>query len=221
LGKPVENGQPLLVEDLENLQGITGDLGKTMESFREDMDFFGTQIQRVTRIVNNMRSLSRVGGERRPVDVHKPLEDTLLTLKESAQKRKIAVIPEFSQDPRDRFVIVADQDELIQVFSNLVRNAMDALMQVRETRSPEVRVRTFVEDGKVCVHFIDNGPGIDPAVRSRLFEPNVTTKGAADGTGLGLSICRRIVRAFNGDVEFADRADGQPGTVFKVWFPKA
>jgi signal transduction histidine kinase len=221
LGKRVDSGKPLLLEDLENLQGIAQDLGKSIDSFREDMDFFGTQIQRVTRIVNNMRSLSRVGGERRPLDIHKPLEDTLLTLKESAQKRKISLIQEFSQEQRDQFVIVADHDELIQVFSNLVRNAMDALMQVRESRPAEIRIRTSSQDGKVWVRIIDNGPGIDASVRARLFEPNVTTKGAAEGTGLGLSICRRIVRAFNGDVEFEDRVDGQPGTVFKVWFPRA
>ncbi len=221
LGKTVESGKQLLVEDLENLVGIGVDMEKTFETFREDMDFFGTQIQRVTRILNNMRSLSRVGGERRPLDVHKPIEDTFLTLRESAIKRKITLIAEYSQDPRDRFVIVADHDELIQVFSNLMRNAMDALMLVRKSRAPEIRVRTSFQDGKVWVRIIDNGPGIDPSIRARLFEPNVTTKDSAEGTGLGLSICRRIVRAFNGDVEFEDRADGQPGTVFKVWFPQA
>ncbi len=220
LAKSVSPEKRLIDEDLDNLDGIAKDFQGTLSSFREDMVFFSSQIARVTRIVNNMRSLSRVGGERRPIDVHRPLDDTLLTLKDAAQKRKVSLVSEYSQDPRENFVIIADHDELIQVFSNLVRNAMDALMQTRELRAPEVRIRTSWDEGRVIVQICDNGPGVDAAIRARLFEPNVTTKSAADGTGLGLSICRRIIRAFDGDIDVVDREDGQPGAVFRVWLPR-
>jgi signal transduction histidine kinase len=65
----------------------------------------------------------------------------------------------------------------------------------------------------------DNGPGIDPVVRDRIFEPFVTTKRARGGTGLGLSISRSIIEGYGGTI----RVDSEPGSgaAFVVWLPLA
>src|SRR5207249_1511941 len=80
--------------------------------------------------------------------------------------------------------------EIAQVLLNLLVNAADA---VESSTLRTVRVRTWERGGKVHLEVSDSGPGIDPAVRNRLFEAFVTTKQNGRGTGLGLSICKNIV----------------------------
>jgi C4-dicarboxylate-specific signal transduction histidine kinase len=84
----------------------------------------------------------------------------------------------------------------VQVFTNLLQNALDA---VSETPNPEVRVAVSTKNDFVEVAVTDNGPGIAPAVREKLFEPYVT--GKAHGTGLGLAIARNIVVEHGGSIE--------------------
>jgi signal transduction histidine kinase len=215
-------GQPaktLGQEDLINLAGIAQDISKRVEERAEDMKFLGREIIRVTRIVNNMRALSRVGGERRPLDIHTPIEEIFLTLGDLFKKRNIDFIKDFSASPRESFYILGDKDELVQVFSNLIRNAMQAV-SVANRRAGTVRVSTKIDNSRVEVRIIDNGIGIDRQNLGKMFEVNFTTKSAEEGTGLGLSISRRLVRAFGGDIEIENTVEGK-GTTFLIWFPKS
>lgn len=220
LRKPASNpAQLMLEEDLENLAGVAKDALASVSERRADIEFISQEIFRVTRIINNMRSLSRVGGERRPIDVHVPLEDTRATLSDLFEKRKVAFIQDYSADSRDDFAVIADKDELVQVFSNLVRNALHAIDSAKR-RSPEIRVTTKRNGDRVEVRIVDNGTGIARENLPRLFEPSFTTKSVEEGTGLGLSISRRLVRAFAGDLEVESTREGE-GTTFLVWFPAA
>jgi signal transduction histidine kinase len=93
--------------------------------------------------------------------------------------------------------------EIAQVVLNLLGNAADA---VEGRAIPTVKVRTWVEGGRVHVEVSDTGSGIDPEVRSRLFQPFFTTK-TGRGTGLGLSICKNIVESHGGSIS----VDSEPG----------
>jgi signal transduction histidine kinase len=97
---------------------------------------------------------------------------------------------------------------------NLLGNAADAV-EARE--GAQVRVRTWREGKKVRIEVADNGPGLDPSVAPRLFQPFVSTKEAGRGTGLGLSICRSIVESHGGSIEAASQADS--GARFTVTLP--
>ena len=88
------------------------------------------------------------------------------------------------------FRMTTDPDILEQAVLNLLRNAMEAGTDVRVDATP----------GSIRV--IDNGPGLSPDVRQKLFQPFVTTK--AQGTGLGLAIVRNLVHALNGRIELSD-----------------
>ncbi len=217
LRKVVEGGKPLLEEDLENLTDITRELSERHKSRSEDMEFLAGEIVRVTRIINNMRALSRVGGERKPLDVHRPIDDTCVTLSDLFQKRSVTLIKDYSADDRALYSIIGDKDELVQVFSNILRNALHAVAAAKR-RAPEIRVTTRRNGDRVEVRIIDNGTGIKPEHLPRVFEPDFTTKSVDEGTGLGLSISRRLVRAFNGDLEVERSVPGE-GTTFLVWFP--
>ncbi len=211
----------MLEEDLENLDAIGKSLSKSASSRKEDLDFLSREISRINRIVSNMRSLSRVGGERRPVDVHVPLDETILTLADVAEKRNVAIIKDYGPETRARYSIIGDKDELVQVFSNLLRNAFQAITSAhRGSGSIRVSTHRANDPQRVEIRITDNGTGIHSEHLARIFEPSFTTKTVEEGTGLGLSISRRLVRAFGGDIEI-EKTSPDEGTTFLIWFPAA
>ncbi len=106
----------------------------------------------------------------------------------------------------------ADRDQIVQVVTNLVQNAQQALVGRDNGR---VSVRIAREQEKLVLSVSDNGPGIAPEMRGRLFEPYATTK--AEGTGLGLAIVERIVAEHGGEISVADSPGG--GATFVVKLP--
>ncbi|MFZ5443484.1 MAG: ATP-binding protein [Myxococcota bacterium] len=104
-----------------------------------------------------------------------------------------------------------DRDQLTQVLVNLVKNAEEAM--AGRTGAIHVRVKNGPE---VSLEVEDEGPGIPPELRARLFEPYVTTK--AHGTGLGLPIAQRIVHEHGGRLEVTHGAAG--GALFRVCLPR-
>jgi signal transduction histidine kinase len=100
------------------------------------------------------------------------------------------------------------RDQLVQVFLNLVLNAIDAT-----GRDGRIELAVSRWPGGVEVQVRDNGCGIGPADAARLFQPYFTTK--PHGTGLGLFVTRRLVTDHGGRVDFESRPGG--GTVFRVF----
>lgn len=111
-----------------------------------------------------------------------------------------------------------DPVQIQQVFVNLLRNALDALVSepLASHRLITIKASDLPDEGVVefCVN--DNGPGIAPDIRDRLFEPFVTSK--AQGMGMGLSVCRRILEAHGGTIEA--EASAEVGTTFRVRLPR-
>ncbi len=112
-----------------------------------------------------------------------------------------------------------DEDELRRVFVNLVANAVQALDEAKGRVRIVVRTTRSKVPGSdrdaVLVTVTDDGVGIVPENRARLFEPDFSTK--THGTGLGLAICRRIVTDLSGEI----RIDSAPGigTTVSTWLP--
>jgi len=109
--------------------------------------------------------------------------------------------------------LIADKDQLVQVVTNLLQNAQQALA---ERPNGRVKVRLSRERDKLVLSVTDNGPGIAAEMRGRLFEPYATTK--AEGTGLGLAIVERIVVEHGGEITAGD-APGSSGASFVVKLP--
>ncbi len=106
----------------------------------------------------------------------------------------------------------ADRDQLVQVITNLLQNAIDA---ARSNARPQVWVKHELRDGVFELTVEDNGPGVTPEMRKRLFEPYATNK--PHGTGLGLAIVQRIVIEHGGDIRYQDAVRG--GACFVVRLP--
>jgi signal transduction histidine kinase len=163
---------------------------------------------RIAELVNAVKAYSYEGrAPLQDIDIHEGLESTLIML--SHKLKGVTLIREYDRSlPR----IPAYGNELNQVWTNLIDNAIDAV-----NGRGEVRIRTRREDHQVLVEIHDNGPGIPEDIRPHLFEPFFTTKGVGKGTGLGLIISYRIVSdRHRGEIEF----ESGPGhTVFLVRLP--
>jgi signal transduction histidine kinase len=113
----------------------------------------------------------------------------------------------------------ADRDQIVQLMTNLIQNAQYAAeAQEHAGNAPQVQVRVQpVGTDKVSIVVSDNGPGLAPEMRARLFEPYATNK--PGGTGLGLAIAQRIVIEHAGEISYAEAPGG--GATFSVVLPIA
>jgi PAS domain S-box-containing protein len=108
---------------------------------------------------------------------------------------------------------------LIQVFTNLLLNAADAI-GVGRAEANEITVTSFTDDsGWACVEVRDTGPGVRPEVLPQIFDPFFTTKRVGSGMGLGLSTSHSIVTSFGGRLTVESPSGS--GAVFRVSFPPA
>ncbi len=110
-------------------------------------------------------------------------------------------------------LIFASPHRLIQLFSNLILNAYQAM-----DGKGVLRIRATLEDKNIALQFDDNGPGIDPELRETLFDPFVTTKSHSEGSGLGLYICAKIAADLHGELVLTNSSFEQ-GTGFKIVLP--
>jgi signal transduction histidine kinase len=145
------------------------------------------------------------------VDVHGGLESTLTLLQHKLEEANITIIREYDSNlPR----ITAIGNELNQVWTNIIDNAIDGIGQ-----QGIITIRTRSEDNsQILVEVVDNGSlGIPKDIQPRIFEPFFTTKEPCKGTGLGLSISHRIIsQTHKGNISFSSR----PGqTSFQVRLP--
>ncbi|HEU4686508.1 MAG TPA: ATP-binding protein [Nitrospira sp.] len=163
---------------------------------------------RIAELVNAVKAYSYEGrASLQDIDIHEGLESTVTML--SHKLKTVTLVRDYDRSlPR----IPAQGNELNQVWTNLIDNAIDAV-----NGQGEVRICTRREDHQVLVEIHDNGPGIPQDVRPHLFEPFFTTKGVGKGTGLGLIISYRLVAdRHKGEIEF----ESEPGhTVFLVRLP--
>jgi signal transduction histidine kinase len=214
----------LFDEDLYNLAIIWAQLFHHHTTLRDDLALLLSESHRIARIVDGMRGLSRTRQIRARADVTELVHESVRVSEDLLKRHHIAIETEF--DERPLFAIL-DKDEMRQVFSNLIKNSMDAIESLREQRPGPVReglVRIHVarvtgERDLIRISLRDNGLGIPEADRNRVFDADFSTKGA-EGTGFGLSICRRFVRQAGGELVVSDSRPGE-FTEFEITLPVA
>jgi two-component system, NtrC family, sensor kinase len=164
-------------------------------------------VRRIGRIVGALKSYSHLDQQAvlAPADLHEGLETTL-TLFDYAL-RDITLHRDYGELPS----VPIYADELNQVWTNLIQNAVQAL-----GGNGNITIETATDGDAAVVRIIDDGPGIDEDVLPRIFDPFFTTKTKGEGTGLGLGIVRRIIDKHAGEV----KCESRPGrTAFEVRLP--
>jgi two-component system sensor kinase FixL len=184
---------------------------ETLASIREALDEAAKQAVRAGQIVRRLRDFMSHGETERRVESLQRLinEANALALVGS---REHGIDLQLSLDPRADLVFV-DRIQVQQVLVNLIRNAIDAMV---ESPMRRLSIRTArLGDGYVQVTVADTGTGIADTIAAQLFQPFVTSK--QTGMGIGLSICRTIVQAQGGRIWFEPDAGG--GTAFHFTLP--
>jgi signal transduction histidine kinase len=170
---------------------------------------------RASQLIASVRSMFQKGPrERNRLAINDVIEDVLGLIRSEILEHQVAVRTNL---PRHLPQVVADRLQLLQVFMNLIRNAVEAMETVTGRQRLLVVETKVLEPGSLQVTVTDSGIGIDPKDRERAFNALFTTK--STGTGLGLAICRSIVEAHGGRLW---TSPGAPrGTAFHVVLPTA
>jgi signal transduction histidine kinase len=166
--------------------------------------------RRMSDLVGAVKSYAYVDrGELVEVDLHEGLETTLVVLGHKLRHAEISVVRDYDRKlPR----LTVHGSELNQVWTNLLDNAIDALSD-----GGTITIATRRDGDAAVVEIGDDGPGIPPEIRDRVFDSFFTTKDVGYGTGLGLATARRVVvDGHDGSLT----VDSEPGsTVFHVRLP--
>lgn len=171
------------------------------------------EIERIRRIVHQMYTLYRPDQEEPSyVDFSQLFSDANLVLEPTAREQRVELTFE---DRTDETSIRLVEGYTRQILYNLVRNAIQAA-------PPESTVRVAAECGEedVIIEVADQGQGIAPAIRDRIFEPffSRSSSDESEAMGLGLSVSRALVESMGGAIQF-DTEVGE-GTTFTCTFPK-
>ncbi|WP_086644631.1 ATP-binding protein [Acetobacter sp. DsW_063] len=179
---------------------------------REAMDKAAAQALRAGRIIRSLRDfVSRGEGEPYLESLRALIEEMAPLALIGIAERGIEVSFQLDSEVDQ---VIADKIQIQQVLLNLIRNAVEAMEDCDERRLI-VAIDAF--EGMARVRVTDTGPGVSPAIASRLFEPFSTTKD--HGMGVGLSICRTIVEAHGGRIGMQPEPGG--GTCFLFTLPCA
>ncbi len=201
-----------MLDELEFLQEDQAALGpEERATRREDLEMIVEQAERCRKIVAGLLNFARRSRVvLQPTDLGALLRHSLKALRLPAEV-------ELRLDTEQAPVAEVDPDQLVQVVTNLVNNAVEAM-----PRGGRLRLGAHLRDGEAVLRVEDSGTGIPEALRERIFEPLFTTKQIGKGTGLGLAVTYGIIKMHRGRIELDsndDPAKGPTGTVFRVVLP--
>jgi signal transduction histidine kinase len=205
---------------------LRSEIGEIADMLQGNLDKVVQHGKRADSIVKNMLLHSRSGsGEHRPVDINAVVEESLNLAYHGAraEKQGFNITLNRSFDPTAGEVDLFPQ-EITRVLLNVISNGFYAATKRKDqggdnTYEPTLAAATRNLGDRVEIRIRDNGTGIPPEVKDKMFNPFFTTKPAGEGTGLGLSISHDIiVKQHAGSIE----VDTQPGefTEFRIVLPR-
>jgi PAS domain S-box-containing protein len=180
------------------------------ESTRRGLETIVTQVERITKIMNQLLSFARKRpSAKHDVDLVWAIGNVLDMLVEKFKSQGIQVVKEYSPDLPQ---VLADSDHITQVILNLLLNACQAMSEGGTLTLKLCQKRDMVE-----LSVQDTGTGIPEDQVSKIFDPFFTTKAVGEGTGLGLTVVHGIIQENNGTIRVTS-IPGQ-GSTFIISLP--
>ena len=195
------------------LRWLAGD-APNLEEARETARRIVRDGKRAADVIARIRALTKKAvTPREKLDLNETIQDVLALVGDEARRNSVIIQTQLADDLSP---VSGDQVKLQQLVLNLVINAIEAMSSVDE-RARELVIKTRnVDPDQVQATVKDSGPGIDPQMIDKIFDPFYTTK--PGGMGMGLSISRSILQVHGGRL-WAAAKDG-PGTIFHFSLPK-
>jgi PAS domain S-box-containing protein len=187
---------------------------KEIEQFKQYLNLMETETRRTSRIVSNLLAFSRQSRmESKHLNINRLIEQTLIL---NANLLKISGVKVKKMLAANLPDLVGSEDQLQQVFMNLVSNAAEA-METVGGGILSIESKHLVKEEKIQVNVKDTGPGIPYLNISKLYEPFFTTKKKGKGVGLGLSVAYGIIQEHDGSI-FVRSTVGN-GATFQIKLP--
>ncbi len=199
-------------KDLAILAKISETMVKRQIDRISDLEFLDRQILRVIKIIDNLREMSRQEKTIERVELARLLDEVMDDLGDGLKKRRVALQREYRATP----TVMADYMEVYSIFSNLIKNAMQAID--KQPDGVERRITVLLDrrnEQQSLVEITDTGIGMAPAQCEAIFTPGFTSKGR-QGTGIGTSFARKLARQFGGDIIVKESMPGK-GSTFQVF----
>jgi signal transduction histidine kinase len=168
------------------------------------------ELTRSTKLIRNLLDFARQSSPAfRQVNLNDVINRTFDLLAHSAESQHVRVIKELDPSLPN---LMADYDQLLQVSTNLILNAIQAMPQ-----GGRLTLRTSVNNEQLKIEVQDTGHGISPENMGKLFTPFFTTKREVKGVGLGLAIAYGIIQRHHGRIEVQSKE--REGTTFTIYLP--
>lgn len=175
---------------------------------QELLGFIESETERLNRLVSAMLDTARPrNAVYAEVDLHALIHGTALMLRAQAERQEVVVSERFAAT---RAIVTCDGEQITQVILNVLMNGLQVL-----AKGGRIEISTRDLGRNLCVEFADDGPGIDPLVRDRIFEAFFFQR--EGGIGLGLAIVQQIVVAHDGVIEATQSTLG--GALFRILLP--
>ncbi len=180
--------------------------------FSEQLSTVKENIDRISKIVRELVDFSRPPShEKTLINITDIVKTAIGIVKYDKRVKKV----DFNTDlDPDSPMIMVVPDQLLQVFVNILLNALDAIKG-----NGELQINSYHDNENIFVKITDDGIGMDEKTISKIFDPFFTTKGVGKGTGLGLSVSYGIVKKFRGDISVESKPN--KGSTFTIKIPTA
>jgi signal transduction histidine kinase len=188
-----------------------GDSRDLLLRMKKETERIHTVVRDLLEFARPDRTNTPEGSPASQTDVRSVIDDVFSLVRAQESFRTVALRSEVTGTP----AVTMPASRLAQVLLNLVLNAGAAA----PSGGRVVVSAHAASDGLVRIEVEDNGPGVSPEVRGRLFEPFVTTKDVGEGTGLGLAVCRGLVESAGGAIDYDTKHVG--GARFYVVLPSS
>ena len=211
-----EIGNPIAA--LMGIQDLLLEGGQPPEAQQDFIQRMRRETDRIHTVVRDLLDFARPeapdeGASAAPAAVLAVVEDVLALVRPQRLFRSVDVTVEVPAS----LEVSLPGPRLTQVLLNVLLNAGAAIAAHRERGRVVIRAQSLDGPARVRIEVEDDGPGVDPRIRDRLFEPFVTTKDVGEGTGLGLAVCRGLVESAGGEIDLDASYDG--GARFYVVLP--
>jgi len=166
---------------------------------REKIVKVKSELHRIAEVIESLLSFSRIKKvTRQRVHLNKLIDEVVILMEHMLKNKSIEL--QLQHAPSEIYVL-GDENHLKQVLINLIKNSIESILQVGHI---SIETEVYNDDHTVEVRIIDDGGGIPDEMKSRIFDPFVSTKLSKQNTGLGLSICQHIMEAHDGLIEYRE-----------------
>ena len=193
-------------------RGEYKDYDKLLSKVKEMMQDFEKQLRKVISITGKLSIFAKPSKiiESKAINIVESVDEALILLSHKLKMDKITIEKHI---PKNLPKITVDENQMQQIFFNLIRNAAEAI-----EKNGTITIIANEESDKVKIKIQDTGSGIPEDRLDRIFKPFYTTKGEAKGSGYGLAVVKELVQRNNGSIRAKSKSN--EGTTFYLEFPK-